>query len=137
MSLPGLDQLPRGHRFAPASFALAGDWVDAYLQAVEDATTPALAPETVPPLATLALAVRALLEQAHLPEGTLHLSQEMACHRAPRRGETVTAEAAIVSRGERQGWLLLSIELTVRDRQGDPVVSGRATLGVPSGGARP
>jgi len=137
MSVPRLDQLPKGHRFAPTTYTLDDAWVDAYLAATEDVTTAALEPQAVPPLAVLALAVRALLEQARLPEGSLHLSQEMACHRLPRRGETVTAEAAIVSRGERQGWLLLGIELTVRDQRGDPVVSGRATLGVPSGGARP
>ncbi|GBD13097.1 hypothetical protein HRbin24_01120 [bacterium HR24] len=136
-ALPSLDRLPRGHRFAPATYDLSHDWVDAYLAAVRDATTPSLAPETVPPVAVLALAVRALLEQAHLPEGSLHLSQELSCHRAARRGERVTAEATIVSRGERAGWLLLGIELAVRDAQGGPVVSGRATLGVPAGGGGP
>ncbi len=136
-ALPGLDRLPKGHRFAPATYRLTDDWVDAYLAAVGDAVTPSLAPEVVPPVAVLALAVRALLEQARLPEGSLHLSQELACHRAARRGERVTAEVTIVSRGERAGWLLLGIELAVRDERGAPVISGRATLGVPAGSGGP
>ncbi|HXG41653.1 MAG TPA: hypothetical protein VNL95_02890 [Dehalococcoidia bacterium] len=132
MSRPGLHQLPKGYRFAPVSYTLDDDWVESYLAATEDTTTPALEPSAVPPLAVLALAVRALLEQARLPEGSLHLSQEMACQRLPRRGETVVAEAAIVSRGERQGWVLLGIELSVRGSRGEVVVSGRATLGLPA-----
>jgi|FaiFalDrversion2_1042247.scaffolds.fasta_scaffold01775_4 hypothetical protein len=134
MPLPSLDQLPRGHRFAPTAYPLDEAWVEAYLQAVEDATTPALAPQAVPPVAVLALAVRALLEQARLPPGSLHLSQELTCHRLPHRGQTVTAQATIVSRGERQGWLLLGIELLVEGEGGEPLVSGRATLGLPAGG---
>ncbi len=134
---PSLDELPRGYRFPPVTYTLDPDWVAEYLSAVEDAATPALGAGLVPGMALATLAVRALLEQVRLPPGAVHLSQEVQLQRAVQAGERVTAEASIVSRGERQGWLLLTIEMAARDARGEPVMTGRATLGMPVEGATP
>jgi len=127
---PRLDSLARGHELPPSAFELSPEWVGEYVGAVEDEAIASLGPELVPPMAVAALAVRALLERAVLPPGAVHIGQEITFQRAVRIGEKLSASARIVSRGERQGWLLMGIELSV-EGEGGPVMEGRATLTMP------
>jgi len=128
---PPLDGFPKGHRFSPVPFRLDDAWVDAYLEAVEDGATPALGRELVPPLAAVALAIRALLGQASLPPGAVHLGQEVECRRPLRRGEELTAEVSIAGRSERQGWQFIQVDLAIKDARGEEAVAGRATVLIP------
>ncbi len=125
-----LAALEKGHEFPPASFDLSDEWVDAYVGSVEDEAISALGGGFVPPMAVAALAIRALLERASLPPGTLHAGQELAFASPLRRGETLTVSARIASRGERAGWTLMGVELRV-ERAGEPVMTGRATISFP------
>ncbi len=129
--LPGLDTLPKGHEFPPAAFELSPAWVGEYVAAVEDGAIGGLGPKLVPPMAVAALAVRALLDSAALPAGAIHLGQEIAFLRPVRAGQRLSARARVASRGERQGWALMSIDLDVEDEGGRPVMRGRATLTMP------
>ncbi|MBI1886526.1 MAG: MaoC family dehydratase N-terminal domain-containing protein [Chloroflexi bacterium] len=126
-----LSGLAKGYEFPPVPFELSRDWVEEYRAAVEDEATAEVGDDVVPPMALVALAVRSLLEQAALPEGTIHLGQEVSFRRAVRVGEPLEAQARITSRGERQGWLLMGIELSVEDAAGWAVMHGRATITVP------
>jgi acyl dehydratase len=128
---PRLDTLAKGHEFPPSAFELTPEWVREYAAAVEDEAIGPLGPELVPPMAVAALAIRALLDQAALPPGAVHIGQEMTFQRAVRAGETLSASARIVSRGERQGWVLMGIDLSVSG-EGGPVMEGRATLTMPA-----
>ena len=125
-----LDALAKGHEFPATPFKLSAEWVEEYAAAVEDEAIGLLGPELVPPMAVAALAVRALLDRAVLPPGAVHIGQEMTFRRTARVGERLSASARIVSRGERQGWLLMSIDLSVNG-EGGPVMEGRATLTMP------
>jgi len=125
---PSLDHLPKGHRFDPAPFRLEDEWVEAYLAAVEDETTPTLGGGVVPPLATVALAVRALLYQARLPAGAVHLGQELRCHRLLCRGEELVAEMSISSHTVRQGWHFIQVGMVIKDSQGEEVLTGEALI---------
>jgi acyl dehydratase len=127
-----LAALPRGHEFPPTSFTLAPEWVGAYIAAVGDAAIGAAGPGLVPPMAIAALSIRALIEASPLPPGTLHAGQEIAFHRAVRVGERLTVTASIVSRGERAGWVLMSVDLEVSSA-GKVVMTGRATVTFPLG----
>ena len=133
---PRLDTLARGHELPPSAFELSPEWVREYVAAVEDEAIGLLGPELVPPMAVAALAVRALLERASLPPGAVHIGQEIAFRWAARVGERLSAAARIVSRGERQGWVLMGIELSV-EGEGGPVMEGRATLTMPVVEERP
>ena len=126
-----LAALEKGHEFPPASFDLSEEWVDAYVASVGDEAIGALDGGFVPPMAVAALAIRALLEQASLPPGTLHVGQELAFTAPVRLGETLTVAARIASRGKRAGWALIAVELRVAgdDRA---VMTGRATLSFPA-----
>ncbi len=133
---PRLDTLPKGHRLPPLAFELSPEWVRQYVAAVEDGAICALDGEFVPPMAVVALGARALFEGAALPPGAVNLGQEIEFVRPVRRGERLTASARVVSRGERQGWVLTSIEMKVENGDGEPVMTGRATLTMPAGAER-
>ncbi len=125
-----LAALEKGYDFPPVSFDLGDEWVDAYVASVEDEATGALDGAFVPPMAVAALAIRALLEHASLPPGTLHAGQELGFTAPVRRGEALTVAARIASRGERAGWALMGVELAVA-RGGEAVMTGRATISFP------
>ena len=75
----------------------------------------------------------ALPKGHELPPGAIHLGQEMSFLRPVRVGERLSISARVVSRGERQGWVLMGIELDVRGDGHGPVMKGRATLTMPAG----
>jgi hypothetical protein len=123
-----LADLPKGHEFASQTFEVTPAWVAEYRAAVNDETSPS---STVPPLALVALTFQSLLEQAALPDGAIHVSQELSSFRAVEQGESVVAKARIGTRGERAGWVLMGVELEVTEEAGDTIVSGRATITFP------
>jgi|RhiMetdeSRZDD1v2_1073273.scaffolds.fasta_scaffold285142_3 acyl dehydratase len=126
VSLAGL---PKGHEFAPKTLKLKPEWVAEYRAAVADENTPS---SIVPPLALATLTLRSLLEQAALPRGAIHVSQELISFKAVKPGDAVVAKARIGSKGERAGWVLLAVELEVAEEAGDTVTSGRATITFPA-----
>ncbi len=128
---PRLDALAKGHQMPPSTFELSPAWVREYVAAVEDEAIGALDEGLVPSMAVAALAVRSLQEGAELPPGAIHLGQELALLKPVRVGEHLTVQARVVSRGERQGWILMGIDLNVEDENHAPVMSGRATLTMP------
>jgi len=129
-----LAELPKGHEFAETKFELTPEWVAEYRAAVEDQSG---APPDVPPLALATLCLQELLEQTALPEGAIHVGQELRFSLQGEQARTLVAKARIASRGERQGWVLMGIEMTIDDESGVPMMSGRATITFPmNGGAR-
>jgi len=129
-----LASMEKGHEFAAVELELSPDWVREYVRSVEDGAIGHIDSNAVPPMAIAALSIRALLERAALPPGAIHLGQELAFHRPARQGERLTATARLISRGERQGWALIGVEMNVADAAATPVLSGRATLTFPLSG---
>lgn len=122
----------KGQRFPAVEFELSPEWVQGYVQAVEDRAI--VAHEgAVPPMALAALAVRALLENASLPAGAVHLGQDVSFLRQVRVGERLRAEVEVTSRGERRDWALMGVAVTVSAADGQPVMEGRATVAFPLG----
>jgi len=128
VSLAGL---PKGHEFAETRFELNPEWVAEYRAAVEDRTD---APPDVPPLALATLCLRELLAQASLPESAIHVGQDLTFSVPVKPVSVLVAKARIASRGERQGWVLMSIEITVDGDSGAQMMSGRATITFPPEG---
>jgi len=135
MSVPALDELPKGYELPAFPFELSPDWVREYVASVEDEAIGEVDGDFVPPMAIAALALRALLEGARLPDGAIHLGQELEFVRPVRVGEKLHASARVVSRGERQGWVLSGVEMDVTAADGSAVMHGRATATMPAGGA--
>jgi acyl dehydratase len=122
-----LGSLEKGHRFAPATFELSEAWVRDYVAAVEDGAIAGIG-DYVPPMALAALSIRALLEQSPLPPGSIHVGHELTFRRPVVIGGSLTAQAEVVSQGERQGWVLMGVGLSVADGAGEVVMDGRATI---------
>jgi acyl dehydratase len=116
----------------PSAFELSPDWVREYVAAVEDAAIGSVDERLVPTMAVAALAVRSLLDGAELPPGAIHLGQELSSLKSVRVGRRLSVQAQIASRGERQGWILMGIDLNVEDENRNPVMTGRATLTMPA-----
>jgi acyl dehydratase len=129
-----LADLPKGHEFAATTFEMTPEWVAEYRAAVEDQID---APGDLPPLALAAFSIRALLDQAALPEGAIHVSQEVSFLNRVEPGGTVVSRARVASRGERRGWVLMGMELSIVDEGGKSMMSGRATITFPAGGGAP
>ena len=125
-----LASLEKGHRFATATFELTAVWVRDYVAAVEDGAIAGIG-DYVPPMALAAWSIRALLEQSSLPSGSIHAAQELTFARPAVIGESLGVHAEIVSRGERQGWVLMAVGLCVVDQGGVAVMDGRATITFP------
>ncbi len=133
---PSRAALPKGHELPSLAFELSSQWVREYVAAVEDGAIGAVDESLVPPMAVAALAVRSLLDAAELPPGAIHLGQEITFLRPLRVGERLSASARVASRGERQGWVLMGIDMKVDGQDGEPVMKRRATLTMPAGGER-
>lgn len=125
-----LAHLGKGHRFEPARLVLTPDWVQAYVTAVEDGAIAAF-PGIVPPMGLAALAIRTLLERAALPDGAVHLGQELSFRRAVECTEDLEVNAAIVNRSDRAGWAILAVETELADPSGGAVLESRSTLTFP------
>lgn len=121
--------LPKGHEFAETRFELTRDWVAQYRAAVEDESSD---PSDAPPLSLATLSIRALLDEAALPSGAIHVSQEMSFSLGRQSSGVVVAKARVASRGERAGWVLMAIELEVEDETGTPMMNGRAAITFPA-----
>jgi hypothetical protein len=126
-----LADLPKGHEFAETTFELTPEWVTEYRSAVEDATG---GPAKLPPLALATLGLRELLRQTSLPEGAIHVGQELSFSMGSAPVASLVARARIASRGKRQGWVLMGIEMSIEDEGGSPMMSGRATITFPANG---
>lgn len=124
-----LADLPRGHEFAETRFELSREWVAKYRAAVEDESSD---PSDDPPLSLATLSIRALLDEAALPSGAIHVSQQMSFSLGRQSGDVVVAKARVASRGERAGWVLMAIELEVEDDTGTPMMNSRATITFPA-----
>ena len=130
MSLPTrtpVTALPRGHTFDSVNFAITTQQAAAYLAAVGDRTDYG---DALPPLAIVALALKALQEHVALPEGALHTGQEVAQHAIARPGETLTMHANVGMRSERQGFVITALDYEVSN-DGGLVLSARSTIMAP------
>ncbi len=129
-----LADLPKGHELTETRFKLTPEWVAEYVRAVEDKAIVSLPERSYPPLALAACSFRALLEHASLPEGAIHVGQAINFSLSGDRESELVARARIASRGERQGWVLMGIDLNVASDTGKEIMSGRATITFPLNG---
>jgi len=129
-----LADLPKGHEFAETTLKLTPEWVAEYVRAAEDEAIGGVPGRAYPPLALAACSIRTLLEQAALPEGAIHVGQELNFSLNSDGEVTLVARARIASRRERQGWVLMGIDLKVATESGKELMSGRATITFPLSG---
>jgi len=126
---PLITDLPKGYEFDIGAIDVTQDGVERYLAAIED--TNAVYNETglAPPVAVAALALTQLLEMIDLPDGTLHIGQEIEMHGGVPIGAQLSMRGWIAQRSVRQGAVISVIEFALTlDGKGDPALTGRTTV---------
>jgi len=124
-------QLEVGQEFPEVSFNLDSDSVAAYLKATGEADSLYVGTGLVPPTATTAWALISLLEYIDLPDGTIHLSQEVRSNGTGKEGQTLTCRARISRKQERGQLKLLDIVYDVLDSEEVPLISGKSSFNFP------
>ena len=121
-------ELTAGSELKPASLVLDPAMLDEYLS-ILGAESPVYGEGYVPTTALAALGIRTILAGMGLPEGAVHVSQELESHRAARVGESVSCQARIVQSSQRgKGGRFIVLEFNITGDQSSPVLDGRSTL---------
>ena len=121
-------ELTAGRELQPASLVLDRAMLDEYLS-ILGAESSVYSEGYVPTTALAALGIRTLLTGLGVPEGAVHVSQELESHRAARVGESVSCHARIVQSSQRgKGGRFIVFEFTITDDQSSPLLDGRTTL---------
>lgn len=129
-----LTDLQAGHEFETVRFSLDADRVRAYLAATGDELTFYAEKGLAPPLAVAAFALGVLLETVSLPEGTLHISENLSFQAPLPIGAVVECRARLAQRSVRAGMVVsvLETEICLAEK---PALVARATVMSPAGAA--
>ena len=85
-----------------------------------------------PPMAVAALGLRGVVEDLHIPGGTLHTSQEMEFLVAVPVGSELRCEADVLQNSVRGGRRFLVVDIRMDDGDGRRVLNGKSTLVLPT-----
>ena len=133
-SLPiKFEQLVVGYEFPPSSYELKVSVIAKYLEAVgkpNKQNSPAV--EFVPPMAIAAYTMTAVVQSLSLPPGSIHASQELEFFKLVPVGTTINCRGRVAQKLNRGKLHLLAIELDVQNQYQEKVLSGQATIIVPS-----
>ena len=124
-----------GDTISDRTFPLGHEGVAKYVGAVRDESgvfDPADEPPTVPPMAVATFALRGVLDDLGIPEGTIHVGQEMAFLGAVSTGEELNCKAVISQNAVRTGYRLLAVGMEVYNEQDRQVMTGKSTILVPA-----
>ena len=109
-----------GDTISDRTFPVGLDGVEKYTAAVRDESgvfNPTSESPTVPPMAVATFALRGVLDDLGIPEGTLHVGQEMAFLGAVRADEELSCQGGdLAERGEDglsaswpSGWMSVTV----------------------------
>src|SRR5207249_11253339 len=73
-----LAALPKGHEFAETRIKLTSEWVAGYVRSAEDDAIGSGVEFGFPPLALAACSIRALMDQAALPDVAIHVGLQLS-----------------------------------------------------------
>lgn len=122
-----LTDLTAGHEFEVVSFSLDKERVSAYLAATGDQPDFYEAGVVTPPLAIAAFALGALLEEVTLPEGTLHISENLSFSAPVPLGAAVECRTRLAQRSVRAGMVVSVLETEIV-HDGRLALTARATV---------
>ena len=123
-------QLTQGYQFPEAGYRLTPELVAAYLDAVED-TTNYTDGERVPPLAVTALAMASLSKSVTMPDGSIHIQQEVSFKAPVRVGDEITCRSWVSSKRKRGRFNLMTVDISVVSAAGTEVLSGKTSFILP------
>jgi hypothetical protein len=129
-----LTDLSAGHQFEPVTFTVDAQRVRDYLAACGDSVALYERQNVAPPLAIAAFALGALLEEVTLPEGTLHISENLSFHKPVPLDGDVECSARLAQRSVRAGMVVSVLETEIK-HGGELALTARATVMSPGAAA--
>jgi len=127
-------QLEVGYAFSPASYRLEPSRIALYLKAVEETSTLYRDSGLVPPMAVAANAITALSQDISLPEGAVHVSQELEFCDVARVNDTITCYSR-VSRKQVRGQIhLMTVDFHMENQQKKIILTGKTSFILPPDG---
>ena len=134
-----MDKVHVGQEFPPTPIDLSGEAVRRVLDSLE-ATLPqgADGADLVTPSAMASLWLGVLLRHVALPDGSLHVAQEIRLWRAIPVGTQAICEAVVASVATKAGVTLVSMDFNVESLAGDSgavdqLATGSGTVMFPAG----
>ena len=108
------------------------EFVDAYLEAVENQSAIYQEAKVAPPLALAARVLGLLLKKLSLPPGAIHTSQEVYSQRAIKVGQEVWGSAKSSRPLHRGQWQFISTGFVLSNKEGETFLKGKTTVMVPA-----
>jgi len=131
MSPISFEELAVGYEFPATSYELSQSLIAQYLEAVGGQQY-FLTSGVVPPLAIAAYAMTALSQSFSVPPGSIHAAQEFEFLKLVPIGSTVSCGGKIVQKVQRGRLHLLVLEINALNQDKEKVLSGKATVAVPT-----
>jgi acyl dehydratase len=125
-----------GDRITTSSFSVETDAVKEYVEAVEESSgyfTRDLPYAVAPPLACAGVAAAACLKDVEIPEGTIHLSQEIRLGRPVRIGQRLHCQSTLIRNEHRRNIHTVTVRLEVVNDNGEKVLEGSTSFILPNG----
>ncbi|MBI4304998.1 MAG: MaoC family dehydratase N-terminal domain-containing protein [Chloroflexi bacterium] len=128
-----LAELQSGHIFPRYQFSFTDAQIDAYVNAVGDASPPAKGGPNrlVPPMAVIAAGLSHMIETLGLAAGTIHASQEADFERPVRAGIAIFADTVLKANSVRRGTRFATVETAFFDARGNRLARSLSTVIVP------
>jgi len=128
-----IEQLVVGYEFPPNGYKLEPSVIAKYLEAVSRTSgQDSPVPEFVPPMAIAAYTMLVMSRALSLPPGSIHASQELEFFKLVPVGTTINCRGRVAQKLNRGKLNLLVIELDALNHEQEKVLSGQATIVVPS-----
>jgi len=108
------------------------EFVDSYLEAVQDKSTIYQRIAVAPPLALAARVLSLLIAKLSLPSGAIHVSQQVYSQRAIVVGQELWGSAQSSRPLQRKRWTFISSDFVINNHKGFEVLKGQTTVMVPS-----
>jgi len=124
-------QVKPGYEFPPVSYQLDSGLVATYLKAVGETSNLYRDSKLVPPMAIAAYAMAALSEGFAVPPGAIHVSQEIEFKDTVSIGDTITCQATVSRKQDRQRLHLLTADLSVFTQSQKKVLAGKTSFVLP------
>ena len=124
-----------GDTISDRTFPVGLESVEKYTAAVRDESgvfDPNDETPTVPPMAAATFALRGVLDDLGIPEGTIHVVQEMAFLGEVAVGEELRCKAVIAQNAVKTEYRLLAVGMDVRDRNDRQVMTAKSTILAPA-----
>ena len=124
-------QLEVGYEFSPATYRIEPATTALYLKAVEETSPLFQGSGIVPPMSVAANAITALSQDISLPEGAVHVSQELDFSDVVRVNDTITCYSR-VSRKQVRGKLhLMTVDFDMMNQNQKTVLTGKTSFILP------